>query len=115
MERAVMTRMVLSAIAVVAFGATVSASGGKAFGGGATATELTMRIPDESAPAGAMVQMKVLTTEVTPISGGRPGFGYDSAFFGAVVTASQPIDAFSLLCDEALGTVVPVLPLEAQP
>jgi len=76
--------MVLSAIAVVAIGATVSASGGKAFGGGATATEVTMRIPDESAPAGAMVQMKVLTTEVTPISGGRPGFGYDSAFFGAV-------------------------------
>jgi len=42
---------------------------------------LTMRIPNEAAPAGAMVQMKVTTTEVTPISGGRPNFAYDTAFF----------------------------------
>jgi hypothetical protein len=44
---------------------------------------LSMRIPNEAAPPGAMVQMKVMTTEVTPISGGRPGFGYDMAFFDA--------------------------------
>jgi len=31
-----------------------------------------------------------------------------------VVTASQPIDAFSLLCDEATATAIPALPLEAQ-
>src|SRR4051812_30670988 len=42
---------------------------------------LSMRIPNEAAPPGAMVQMKVMTTEVTPISGGRPGFGFDMAFF----------------------------------
>src|SRR3954464_11341579 len=44
---------------------------------------LSMRIPNEAGPPGAMVQMKVMTTEVTPISGGRPGFGYDMAFFDA--------------------------------
>src|SRR3954464_7650013 len=44
---------------------------------------LSMRIPNEAAPPGAMVQMKVMTTEVTPISGGRPGFGFDMAFFDA--------------------------------
>jgi hypothetical protein len=44
---------------------------------------LSMRIPNEAAPPGAMVQMKVMTTEVTPISGGRPGFAFDMAFFDA--------------------------------
>jgi hypothetical protein len=82
MEQGLMMRRVFCAATVIAIGTTLSASGGKINGGGATGTELTMRIPDESAPAGAMVQMKVLTTEVTPISGGRPGFGYDAAVFG---------------------------------
>src|SRR6478736_1181589 len=41
---------------------------------------LSMRIPNEAAPPGAMVQMKLMTTEVTPISGGRPGFAFDMAF-----------------------------------
>jgi hypothetical protein len=44
---------------------------------------LSMHIPNEAAPPGAMVQMKVMTTEVTPISGGRPGFAFDMAFFDA--------------------------------
>jgi hypothetical protein len=82
MEQVVMMRWVMRAVAVVAIGTTLSASGGKINGGAATASGLTMRIPDESAPAGALVQMKVLTTEVTPISGGRPGFAYDMAVFG---------------------------------
>ena len=69
-------------VIVIAIGTTLSASGGKRTDSATTTTELTMRIPDESAPAGAIAQMKVLTTEVTPISGGRPGFGYDTAVFG---------------------------------
>src|SRR5262245_12484544 len=76
-----MTRWLLGAAAVLAAGITISASGTlheKAAGPG---PGLTLRIPDEAAPAGGMVQMKVLTTEVTPISGGRPGFGYDAGFF----------------------------------
>src|SRR3954462_8227951 len=66
--------------AIVALGGTIAASGAKVLGGGATGTEITLRIPDETVPAGAMVQMKVQTTEVTPISGGRPSFGFGSAF-----------------------------------
>ena len=34
-------------------------------------------------PAGGLVQMKVLTTEVTPISGGRPGFAWMRSFAAA--------------------------------
>ena len=45
---------------------------------------LSFRIPDETAPAGGMVQMKVRTTEVTPISGGRPQFSFDPALFDGV-------------------------------
>jgi hypothetical protein len=82
MEQAVMMRWVFSAVAAIAIGTTLSASGGKTSDSTVSGTALTMRIPNESAPAGAMVQMKVLTTEVTPISGGRPGFGYDAAVFG---------------------------------
>lgn len=67
----------VSTIGVIAAGVTVLGSGGTA------ATELKLRIPDETAPPGGMVQMKVLTTEVTPISGGRPGFFADSLFGAA--------------------------------
>jgi hypothetical protein len=65
---------------IAALGAPVAAGANKTAG---TTTEITLRIPDESAPAGAMVQMKVLTTEVTPISGGRPSFGFDALFSAA--------------------------------
>jgi hypothetical protein len=71
---------ILTATAALAFGVTPLASGGKG-GGGGTATEITLRIPNETAPAGGLVQMKVLTTEVTPISGGRAGFDMDNAMF----------------------------------
>jgi hypothetical protein len=77
-----MMRSVLCAAAVIGIGATLSASG-KVFDPTATTGGLTMRIPNESAPAGGFVQMKVMTTEVTPISAGRPGFAFDASFFGA--------------------------------
>jgi hypothetical protein len=45
---------------------------------------LTMRVPDETAPPGGFVQMKVRVTEVTPISGGRPMFAFDESVFSGV-------------------------------
>jgi len=71
--------MRLTAAMVMACGAAVAASGG-AGGGGGTGTELTLRIPNETVPAGSMVQMKVDTTEVSPIYGGRPTLSFDSGF-----------------------------------
>ena len=42
---------------------------------------LSFHIRDETAPAGSLVQMKVMETEVTPISGGRPRMAFDPAVF----------------------------------
>ena len=53
--------------------ACVTALGAIAAGKGGT-PDLRFRVLDETAPPGGTVQMKVMTTEVTPISGGRPGF-----------------------------------------
>jgi hypothetical protein len=79
-----MTRSVLKG--ATAIGAVIAATlcaAAKGVDPAAAAGVLSMRIPNEMAPAGAMVQMKVMTTEVTPISGGRPGFAFDMAFFDA--------------------------------
>lgn len=46
--------------------------------------DLKFRFLDERAPAGGTVQMKMRTTEGTPISGGRPSFAYDAGFFDDV-------------------------------
>ena len=80
-----MTRTFLRAACLAAAGATLSAAGQTVDPViTTTATAVTMRIPNETAPAGGVVQMKVLTTEVTPISGGRPGFSVDANVFGDV-------------------------------
>ena len=47
-------------------------------------TDLRFRVRDETAPPGSIVQMKVVTTEVTPISGGRGRFAFDQNVFDAV-------------------------------
>src|SRR5262245_41961381 len=47
-------------------------------------TDLRLRIRDETAPPGSIVQMKVMTTEVTPISGGRGRFAFSQGFFSGV-------------------------------
>jgi hypothetical protein len=47
-------------------------------------TGLSLRILDETAPAGGMVQMKVRSYEVTPISGGRPLFSFNTELFDGV-------------------------------
>jgi hypothetical protein len=84
MERTAMTRSTLNSVAAI--GAVVGATwcaAAKGIDPAPAPGVLSMRIPNEAAPAGAMVQMKVMTTEVTPISGGRPTFGYDASFFDA--------------------------------
>jgi hypothetical protein len=63
---------------VVLFTLGVSASAA------AQAATVEVRIPNETAPPGGMVQMKVLTTEATPISGGSPLFAYDASTFADV-------------------------------
>jgi len=76
---------------------------GVGFGLGAAAGgfDLKFRLPDERAPAGGMVQMKLRTTEGTPISGGRPKFAYDESFF-------ESVDGFGLFpaSGEAAGVAV---------
>ena len=78
---------ILALVAALLSGVALLASGGSGgSGGGVTGIAgslLSLRISNEMAPAGGLVQMKVLTTEVTPISGGRPGFGFDSMFTAA--------------------------------
>src|SRR6185295_11795679 len=69
---------VISFFALCLFASGVNASGRKG------TSELSFRVLDETVPAGAMAQMKVVTTEVTPISGGRPKFSFDSTLFDGV-------------------------------
>jgi hypothetical protein len=57
---------------------------GTSAAGGKDTPDLKFRILDETAPAGSIVQMKVRTTEVTPISGGRGSFAFDGAFFKSI-------------------------------
>jgi IPT/TIG domain len=74
---------------VMAAGNGINSNGVNSNGAGlpttTPSTEFTLRIPNEMAPAGALVQMKVMTTEVTPISGGRPGFSFSHVMFADAV------------------------------
>ena len=106
-----MTRSVLKG--VTAIGAVVAATlcaAAKGTDPAAAPGVLSMRIPNEGAPAGAMVQMKVMTTEVTPISGGRPGFAFDMAFFdgaaGFAVAAPNGEAAGAAIVDGAHVQVI---------
>ena len=65
-------KAMLAPVGVLVLGVTAFGSNGVPTHSGSP-TELTLRVPNETAPAGGIVQMKVMTTEVTPISGGRPG------------------------------------------
>ena len=56
---------------------------GSAFAGGSVQT-LSLHIPDEVAPAGGMVQMKLLVTEPRPITSGSVGFSLDTSLFDGV-------------------------------
>lgn len=57
-------------------GSTSGSSGGPAAGSCTTPTrQISLHIPDETAPPGGIVQMKVLVTEPSPTSSGGPRFG----------------------------------------
>ena len=66
---------IFAAVTAIALGATVFA------GGSESNSDLKFRVRDEVGPPGGVVQMKVESYEVTPISGGRPSFGFDSRMF----------------------------------
>ena len=67
---------ILAAVTAIALGATVFAGDSWS-----DSSDLKLRVGDEIGPPGGIVQMKVESYEVTPISGGRPGFSFDSAMF----------------------------------
>jgi hypothetical protein len=85
--------VVLASLIAIALGATAFASNRGSGGGGGgdspTGTGLTLSVLDEMAPPGGMVQMKVRTTEVTPISGGRTRFAFDPAMFAGAAGFSM--------------------------
>jgi hypothetical protein len=116
--------VMLAAVTAIALGVTAFAWGGGGTGAdSASENELKLRIRDEMAPPGGMVQMKVVPYEVTPISGGRPGFSFDSAVFadvegfdmsvtgelaGAAVIAGARVDV-SYATNGGLTTDYPIL------
>ena len=57
---------------------------GASAAGSGDGLDLRLRVLDEKAPAGSVVQMKVRTYEVTPISTLRSRFRFDAAVFAAV-------------------------------
>ncbi len=67
---------ILAAVTAIVLGATVFAGDS-----GSDDSDLQLRVQDEMGPPGGIVQMKVESYEVTPISGGRPSFSFDSAMF----------------------------------
>jgi hypothetical protein len=61
-------------------GPSQSGPGGQGSPGGPAATQVALRVPNEMAPPGGVVQMKFMVTEPTPISSGGPRFAFDSTF-----------------------------------
>jgi hypothetical protein len=74
------TLILLGALVIAVPGVSITAKGG-----GGDGSDLRIRIPDETGPPGGMVQMKLMTTEVSPISGGRPMFLYNASVFDRIV------------------------------
>ncbi len=62
-----------------------SSGGTGASSGSGSGTTITLKIPDETVPAGGVAQMKFLNTEPTPISSGRPHSYYDDSLFDDVL------------------------------
>ena len=85
---------VFAAVTAIALGVTVVARGGGGSGGDSASdgSDLRFRIRDEMAPPGGVVQMKVESYEVTPISGGRPGFSFDAAMFADAAGFDMVVD-----------------------
>src|SRR5262245_38956836 len=73
------SRWLLALFGVLALGVSLVGRGG------GDDADLRIRVRDETGPAGGMVQMKLMTTEVSPISGGRPVFRFNPSVFDRVV------------------------------
>jgi hypothetical protein len=70
---------VLSCFAIATAFAQGVGSGGSG-GGGKPAQQVALEIPNESAPPGGVVQMKLMLTEPTPITSGGPHFRLNATF-----------------------------------
>src|ERR1700722_6530284 len=68
---------------------------GLTFADGGGDQEISIKIPDEMAPPGGMVQMKLMVTEPTPISSGHPRARLNASVFAGVAG----IAAFNLSGD----------------
>jgi hypothetical protein len=73
-------KLCLALLTAIALGVTAAAQSGDS----GSDSELKFRIRDETGPPGGLVQMKVESYEVSPISGGRPSFAFDQAMFADV-------------------------------
>ena len=72
-------------LAVACFSAgTLFADGGPGSIAGGGAKQVSLHIPDETAPPGGLVQMKFMVTEPTPISSGKPIVSFDAGIFDEV-------------------------------
>src|SRR5690242_3050147 len=52
--------------------------------GGSSTPQVSLHIPNETAPPGGLAQMKFMVTEPTPISTGGPSLALDASIFDAV-------------------------------
>src|SRR5216684_5919096 len=69
---------------VVVTGGLLLADGGPGPSGGGTPQQVSLHIPNEMAPPGGLVQMKLMVTEPTPISSGGPRFAFDASTFDSL-------------------------------
>lgn len=67
-----MLRLILSCVLILTGAAAQTFNG------------VSLKVGDETAPAGGMVQMKVFVTEPKPISTGKSSFSFDSAFISSI-------------------------------
>jgi hypothetical protein len=93
-------------------------------GPGASNNQVSLHIPNETAPPGGVVQMKFMVTEPTPISSGGPRFAFDSTFDdvlgielfnrtgdvnGAAVVDGSQVNIFYTTSSGAQGSDYPIM------
>jgi hypothetical protein len=99
------------------------AQGGPGPGGGSN-NQVSLHIPNEMAPPGGVVQMKMMLTAPTPISSGGPRFRFASTFDavrgielfnptgdvnGAAVINGSQVNVFYTASSDAQGTDYPIM------
>lgn len=93
-------------------------------GPGGSTNQISLHIPDEMAPPGGVVQMKLMVTAPTPISSGGPRFALDCTFDavwgielfnsagdvnGAAVINGSQVNVFYTTSSGAQGTDYPIM------